>query len=296
LETSLGYLDEERKSEIIEEVRRHLEDRVRYLQLGGLSKEDSMSKAIEHFGSAKEIGGEMRQVYGRGTWGEALLAALPSLLLAVVALSLPHLVNFDERVILSLLIALALAFPAVAIYTWWRGIPIWSYPWLGVGSFSCASTLGVLLWRVLGPLPFNAPILPIIGLLFLYGPILLVIALLLPRRGWPAASCAVLSWVGVMVLSFQEEVLMPLRPTFIVAVCLLWAAATALFVIGPRKLKAMGLAGGIGALIAADAIARWRYALPGNRPAPSHELILLALFLLGPALAMGKRRMGRLWR
>jgi len=60
-----------------------------------------------------------------------------------------------------------------------------------------------------------------------------------------------------------------------------WAAAITLFVIGPQRLKAIGLAGGIGALIAADAIARWRYALSRNRPAPFHKLILLALFLLG---------------
>jgi hypothetical protein len=99
-----------------------------------------------------------------------------------------------------------------------------------------------------------------------------------------------------MVLCFQEEVLWPQRPIFIVAVCLFWAVATILFVIGPRRLRAMGLAGGVGALIAADAIARWRYALPGNRPAPLHELILLALFLLGPALAMAKGRMGQLVR
>jgi hypothetical protein len=242
-------------------------------------------------------------VYKRGTWGEALLAALPSILLAVVALSLSYLINFDERVILSLLIVLAIAFPAVAIYSWWKGIPIWSYPWLGVGSLF-APILGVLLlsfvvstttgvpmrqvwssppWQVLGPLPF-------------YGPIILIIVLLFLQRGWHAPSCAALSWVGTMVLSFQEEVFQPQRLIFIVAVCLFWAVAAALFVIGPRRLKALGLAGGIGTLIAADAIARWRYALPGNRPTPSHELILLALFLLEPALAMAKRRKEQLAR
>lgn len=254
-----------------------------------------MGKALEHFGSVEEIGGEMRHAYERGTWREALLAALPPILLAVVTLFLPYLISFDERGILWLFIVLAIAFPAVAIYAWCRGIPIWSYSWSGVGSFFapilCALLVSLIisvttvvqvrevwsspLWQALSPLPF-------------YGPIVLVVVFLFLRRGWPAASCAALSWVGVMILSCQEEVLPSQRPMLIVAVCLFWTMATILFVICPRRLKVVALAMGTCATIAADALARWRYALEGNRPAPFHELILLGLFLLGPALAMTK--------
>jgi hypothetical protein len=258
---------------------------------------------MERFGDAKEIGEELRQAHGRGTRKEGLLAALPLIPFALWALSLAISPRLHVGIIVPFPAAWAIVVLAVAIYAWRKGIPLWSYSWLGVASFLVPILFDLLVSFVISTLTglsvrevWSLPIWGWLVLLLFYGSILLVIALLFLRRGWPAASCVALSWGGTMVLCFQEEVLWPQRPIFIVAVCLFWAVATILFVIGPRRLRAMGLAGGVGALIAADAIARWRYALPGNRPAPLHELILLALFLLGPALAMAKGRMGQLVR
>ncbi len=57
LQASLAHLHAETRQEIVREVRGHLEDKARCLQLRGLPKGDSMSKAIEQFGSAEEIDG-----------------------------------------------------------------------------------------------------------------------------------------------------------------------------------------------------------------------------------------------
>jgi hypothetical protein len=73
-------LGAEAREDILLEVRSHLEDSTRTLQLGGLSREESEAKAVERFGDAKEIGEELRQAHGRGTRKEGLLAALPPLL------------------------------------------------------------------------------------------------------------------------------------------------------------------------------------------------------------------------
>lgn len=68
------------QQDVIEELRGHLEDSAHSLQLRGISKEASMSQAIEHLGEAREVGTALRDVHRRVSWGKVGLAVLPGLL------------------------------------------------------------------------------------------------------------------------------------------------------------------------------------------------------------------------
>jgi hypothetical protein len=80
LQACLGDLPPFVQQDVIEELRGHLEDRASSLQLRGVSREASMSEAIERFGEAGEVGTALRDVHRRVSWGKVGLAVLPGLL------------------------------------------------------------------------------------------------------------------------------------------------------------------------------------------------------------------------
>jgi hypothetical protein len=99
-----------------------------------------MNKAIKNFGGAEELGGEMRKVYKRGTWGEALLAALPYLLFALTVEASSLLYYYGPRRPLRLrgqpiAFAFALLCLGMTLYGLRRRSPPWLYQWLGYGFF-----------------------------------------------------------------------------------------------------------------------------------------------------------------
>ena len=142
-------LDGASQAKILEEIRAHLEDSARALQLTGLSEEESEAQAMKRFGDVKEVGERLRQVHGRGSWDEALLAAGATLLFALLAEG-HHILWLIFRVRVGSLYTLAasgLAFGGVSAYAWRRDLPRWCYPWLGYALlwvlFSCGErTLG----------------------------------------------------------------------------------------------------------------------------------------------------------
>jgi hypothetical protein len=79
LQACLGDLPAFVQRDIIEELHDHLEDRAFSLQLQGLSREASMTEAIERFGEAGEVGAALRDVHRRVSWGKVGLAVLPGL-------------------------------------------------------------------------------------------------------------------------------------------------------------------------------------------------------------------------
>jgi len=78
-------------AEILREIRSHLELAVRDPEGNGPDETARLTQAMERFGSAADIGRELRQVHGRATWLEIGLAALPLLLLGwlYAAVALP---------------------------------------------------------------------------------------------------------------------------------------------------------------------------------------------------------------
>jgi len=152
MEAALGSLDEVRRREIVAEISGHLEDRARWLMLCGLSEEDSMEKAMEAFGDPAEVGRELQQVHGGATKRDALLAALPPVLLGLsIAIPLlfrvplsrlviggPTRVHYSPGVITGgmmvgigamALAALILVIGGVVAVA--RRLPLWGYTWIG---------------------------------------------------------------------------------------------------------------------------------------------------------------------
>jgi len=117
-------LDPKDESEIVRELRTHFEDEVGELCEAGLSADEAADVVTERLGNAESLGREIYDVYSQRTWGQALLAAAPHFLLALVfALHLWR----DSLWI----VGVALAIMGVTVYAWCHGKPSWSYPWLG---------------------------------------------------------------------------------------------------------------------------------------------------------------------
>jgi hypothetical protein len=137
LEACLGGLPPDAQQAVMEELRGHLEDRAAALQANGLEKEASMSEAIERFGEAREIGTALRDVHGRGSWGEVLAGVTLFLIsgLVLILMEIPH----DWWAIPLWFTNLAAVFPLGFLLVpaigfgigWIRGFPRWSYPYLG---------------------------------------------------------------------------------------------------------------------------------------------------------------------
>lgn len=231
LQASLAHLHAETRQEIVREVRGHLEDEARCLQLRGLPKGDSMSKAIEHFGSAEEIGGEMRRVYERGTWGEALLAAGATLLFTLLAEG-HHILwlAFGVRIgSLYTLAAMALIFLGVSAYAWRRAFPRWTCPWLG---YALLWTLYFSGERTVGPYVWPAALL-LLGLLALssvgFGPLAALARSI--WRDWTLGSFVLFPATMLLSWLFFDETPFARGVPFIVGIGLLCALASAAFIL-----------------------------------------------------------------
>lgn len=233
LQASLGHLDAETSQDILGEVRGHLEDKARCLQLRGLPKEDSMSRAIEEFGPAQEVGLELRQVHGRGTWGDALLAALPHLLF-VLATQISGLWAYylmpgqrlPGKAFDLAFIALCLA---VTAYAWWRHWPRWSAPWLGYAL----AVFFFLETTLTGPLHTVAFFAWLIGCA--------VVFFWLADRDWLTACLSAFSWVPMLwSLLTLDEVPPRMEGPLMVAAGVVAALATIAFVRGQRPWERMG--------------------------------------------------------
>ncbi|HEX77081.1 MAG TPA: hypothetical protein G4O03_01520 [Dehalococcoidia bacterium] len=117
-------LDPGAEQEVLRELSTHLEEKAEELRQAGLSEEEASRQAAEFFGSPKAIARQMYQVYSQGSWGQALLAALPHLIFAgMFALHI-----WQSPIWLLLVIVAALG---LAIYGWGHGKPAWLFPWLG---------------------------------------------------------------------------------------------------------------------------------------------------------------------
>jgi hypothetical protein len=117
-------LDPEAKDDIFRELQTHFEDEIDELRRSGLSTTEAVHVATERLGTPESVGRQIYEVYSKGSWGQALLAAAPHFLLAFTF-------AFHLWRNIFWLVPLTLAIMSVAVYVWRRGRPSWSYSWTG---------------------------------------------------------------------------------------------------------------------------------------------------------------------
>jgi len=117
-------LDPVSESEIINELKTHVEDRVQELRETGLSEEEAVENCVGLLGSAKLVARQIYEAHSQGTWRQALLASIPHLLFGLL-----FALNWWQHVgWLSIVLILVIG---MAIYGWCHGRPAWLFPWLG---------------------------------------------------------------------------------------------------------------------------------------------------------------------
>jgi hypothetical protein len=126
LQACLGDLPSGVQRDVIEELRGHLEDRASSLQLPGISKEASISEAIERFGEAGEVAAALRDVHGRMSWAKVGLAVLPGLF-AISTFWLAWRTGRLDAVGLGMCVLLG-----IAGFIRERQLPVWAFAALGV--------------------------------------------------------------------------------------------------------------------------------------------------------------------
>jgi len=117
-------LDRESAREVINELETHIEDEVEEMREAGLSEEEAAHNCMVLLGSAKSLSRQIYEAHSRGTWKQAILASMPHLLFALL-----FALNWWQGVgwlVITLGLVLSTAF-----YGWWRGKPVWLFPWLG---------------------------------------------------------------------------------------------------------------------------------------------------------------------
>jgi len=198
MEAALGPLDEARRREIVAEISSHLDDKARQLMLRGLTKEASMEKAMEAFGDPAEVGRELKQVHGGTTKRDALLAALPPVLLGLsIGISLllraplsqlviggPTRVHYSPGIITGAMMvgigAMALAALILVIggvVAVARRLPLWGHTWVG-------TTVMVIVFALMvaaDDLPYL--VFPVIDMLIMLA-LMLLLAAALGAVGW----------------------------------------------------------------------------------------------------------------
>jgi hypothetical protein len=132
-------LDHSSERDVIRELEAHIEDEVQELRESGLSEEEAASTCLTLLGSAKLVARQIYEAHSQGSWTQALLAATPHLLFALL-----FALNW-WRGIGWLLAILALVL-VMAVYGWWRGKPAWLFPWLGYSLVPVVAAALLLLY------------------------------------------------------------------------------------------------------------------------------------------------------
>lgn len=165
----------ETEQEVLREVHSHL----MFAAEDAAHRGRTIDAVLERFGAVGQIGEELRQVHGRYTWGEIVLALLPLFLLAIDTAA-PNVPTWA--------VSLSLAVPTVWFVAWalWPGRhgPSWGWMWLGCLPLLVPNASPSPMWGALA---------------------YLVILLLLRHRDWLEATLALFPLSTVW--AFQRTVL-----------------------------------------------------------------------------------------
>lgn len=117
-------LERSLESEVIQELESHIEDEVQELRESGLSEEEAANTCLNLLGSARLVARQIYEAHSQGSWGQALLAALPHFLFGLL-----FVLNWWQGIVW--LLGMLVLILSMAVYGWWRGKPTWLFPWLG---------------------------------------------------------------------------------------------------------------------------------------------------------------------
>jgi len=277
----LRTLPPSKREDILEELGGHLDDRSRTLRASGLQKEEAMQEALTALGSAEEVGQSLQQVHERGTWGQALLAALPFVVFAVVLSirewGVPPLrvavVRMSSHAVLHYLTSgtTYIVFLAGMAAGWLRNMPTWAYPYYGFWFLFTLWWSGLRSPRTIfmGPRAW-IPGLALIGILALitrgFRP--LVTATRGAFRDWTRASLALYPAVAfVCWLSFDEITAVYEGPSLLLAL-LLCAAGVIGFIRSSKRWQRISclLGGALAALTVTCTVLTFYWGGQANLP------------------------------
>ncbi len=117
-------LDPSSEKEILCELYTHFEDRVEELEESGLTEEEATRVASREFGPSKKVAEELHEVHCISNWPQALMAALPHILFAV-------LFAFRQWTNAFWLSIIILSVFGAVVYGWKHNKPTWFFTWLG---------------------------------------------------------------------------------------------------------------------------------------------------------------------
>jgi hypothetical protein len=226
-------LDSTSESDILRELYTHLEDETDELCQTGLTRKEAAKLATERFGSIQALAREFHQVYDKGTLFQALLAALPHLLIALTfILHLWQGWHWMAAILVSMML--------VTVYQWRRGKPAWLCPWLGY-CLAMAVVLALILWQVV-PHPW------LWLFLLLYVPfalwLLTSILFRIMRRDWLLASLMMLPFpvaIGWLLALEQKGLVYDEKGTQLALTFLTLGLVTAAFIQLRKRLFKAGL-------------------------------------------------------
>jgi hypothetical protein len=202
-------LDSSSEKEILWELYTHFEDRVEELEETGVSEEEATKLAAECFGSPQTVAGALNEAHSSNNWAQAIVAALPHLLVALLfALRQWHNIFWLVAILGSIVVAV--------VYGWRRNKPDWFFSWLGYAILPLLMVgfiLLILLGQALSLLSTNLPYGWWVWLAALvYFPImwwlLIPLAVQTIRRDWLLGSVMVLplpAIAGWFLAVRQEE-------------------------------------------------------------------------------------------
>ena len=185
------HLDPRQETEILREIRSHVEERAQELQDQGMSEDASMEKALLDMGNPRDIAQGMYTTHSRTSWGDTAMACVPHILAAL----------YFSLHLWSSLVWVALGYAAILLISvrgWRSGRPNWVYPWLGYSMaapvavwFFAFLTLAYGAWSLVtqGSMPLH--VLAYVGIV-IYLPLSLsivsAIVVRVIRRDWILAS------------------------------------------------------------------------------------------------------------
>ena len=117
-------LDTTIESDVVREIRTHIEDKKHELIESGLSEKQAAAAVSRLMGSPELVARQIYEVYSQGSWLQAIFAALPHLLIA--AFFALHWWQSNLW-----LLGILLGVVGAVLYGWFHGKPAWLFPWLG---------------------------------------------------------------------------------------------------------------------------------------------------------------------
>jgi len=117
-------LDTTVESDVVREIRAHLEDKRLELIESGISERQATAMATRVMGSPELVARQIYEVYSQGSWLQAIFAALPHLLVAAF-----FALHWWQNTFW--LFGILIAVVSTVLYGWFHGKPAWLFPWLG---------------------------------------------------------------------------------------------------------------------------------------------------------------------